>query len=137
GTGGTGEVPAGGQPAVVVRDEVVEPVVVPTPESVEPEIVTDTVVDVVESTDDASAVTNTLPGDSGHVVANVSAEVEPASTPAVGIDEDASAGAASQLPVEELPRTAGLFDDVPQPIAPPPADDAARAIEQENGEQRI
>ncbi|WP_460728402.1 ribonuclease E [Lysobacter rhizosphaerae] len=138
GTGGTGEVPTGaGQPAVVVRDEVVEPVVVPTPESVEPEIVTDTVVDVVESTDDASAVTNTLPGDSGHVVANVSAEVEPASTPALGIDEDESAGAASQLPVEELPRTAGLFDDVPQPIAPPPADAAARAIEQEGGEQRI
>ncbi|WP_310053827.1 ribonuclease E [Agrilutibacter niabensis] len=138
GTGGTVEGPAGaGQPAVVVHDEVVEPVIVPTPESVEPEIVTDTVVDVVESTDDASAVTNTLPGDSGHVVANVSAEVEPASTPAVGIDEDESAAAASQLPVEELPRTAGLFDDVPQPIAPPPADAAARAIEQESGEQRI
>jgi ribonuclease E len=127
------------QPAVVVRDEAVEPVVVPAPEPVEPEIVNDIVVDVFESTDtdDASAVTNTLPGDSGHVVANVSAEVEPASTPALGIDEDQSAGAASQLPVEELPRTAGLFDDVPQPIAPPPADAAARAIEQEGGEQRI
>jgi ribonuclease E len=40
------------------------------------------------------------------------------------------------LPVDELPRTAGLFDDVPQPVAPAPADAAAKAAEQENGEQR-
>jgi hypothetical protein len=103
---------------------------------VEPETITDIVIDIDETSGDSSALTNTLPGDSGHVVANVSAEVEPATTAAVGIDEEPAATASSQLPVEELPRTAGLFDDVPQPISPSPADAATKGAGQDNGEQR-
>jgi hypothetical protein len=53
------------------------------------------------------------------------------------VDEEPASAATSQLPVDEQPRTAGLFDNVPQPVAPAPADAAAKAAEQqENGEQR-
>jgi ribonuclease E len=124
------------EPAVVVNEQAIEPAIVPAPEPVEPETITDIVIDIDETSGDSSALTNTLPGDSGHVVANVSAEVEPATTAAVGIDEEPAATASSQLPVEELPRTAGLFDDVPQPISPSPADAATKGAGQDNGEQR-
>lgn len=125
-------------PAVIVQDEAVEPVIVPSPEPVEPEPVTDVVVDAVDTASDerGNEAVNTLPGETSYVSANVSAEVEPASTAAASIDEEAGAAMNSQLPVEELPRTAGLFDDVPQPITPSPADAAANSAEQENGGQR-
>lgn len=122
-------------PAVVVTDEAVEPVVVPAPEPVEPEPVTNVVVDRFAATpEDAASITDTLPGDSDDASAEVSTEVEPALTAPVSIEEDAAA-AASQVPEEELPRTAGLFDDMPQPIAPTPADTAAKAVEQDSGER--
>ena len=125
-------------PAVVIRDKVIEPEVVPAPEPVLPEPVADIVVDrLAETMDESAPVANTLPGETGQVHANVSAEVEPASTAAVSIDEEPASTAASQLPVEELPRTAGLFDDVPQPVAPAPADAAAKAAEQDGDEHRV
>ncbi|GAB3094789.1 ribonuclease E [Lysobacter terrae] len=122
------------EPAVVVNEEKIEASLVPEPEPVEPESLNDIVIDIDESPDD----TNTLHGESHHGSAVVSAEVEPASTAAVGIDEEPASAATSQLPTEELPRTAGLFDDVPQPMAPAPADAAAKVAGQEdNGEQRV
>jgi len=128
----TGEI----EPAVVVSNETVEATIVPTPEPVEPEPVAEVIVDQLEQTTDDSEIANALPGEDSHAAAEVSAEVEPASTAAISIDEEPATAATSQLPVEELPRTAGLFDDVPQPIAPAPADAAAKGAEQENGEQR-
>lgn len=121
-------------PAVAVDEEAVEPVVVPAPEPVGPEVVGEVVVDpLTETADDSSPLANSLHG--GHS-AGVSAEVEPASTALVSIDEESAAAANSQLPASELPRTAGLFDDVPQPAAPSPADAAANAAEPDNDEQR-
>jgi ribonuclease E len=130
--------PAGDvMPAVVVTDEAVESTIVPEPEPVEPEPVTDVVVDrLTGSSEDASSVTNTLPGEIAEPSADMSTEVEPASTAAASIDEEPAAAAAEQSPLEELPRTAGLFDNVPQPTAPTPADAAAKAAEQDSGEQR-
>jgi len=126
------------EPAAVVNNEAVEAVIVPTPEPVEPEPVTEVIVDRLEQVTDDSEIANALPGEAGHTAAEVSAEVEPAATAAVSIDEEPAAAATSQLPVEELPRTAGLFDDVPQPVAPAPADAATKGAEQDNnGEQRV
>ncbi|KQY52381.1 ribonuclease E [Lysobacter sp. Root494] len=123
-------------PAVVVQDEPVAAEVVPLPEPVEPEPVADIVIDPQKQAGESDPAVNTLPGEMASANTGVSAEVEPASTPAVNVDEEPAAAAASQLPVDELPRTAGLFDAVPQPVAPTPADAAAKAAEQENGEQR-
>jgi len=124
-------------PAVVVQDEPVAAEVVPMPEPVQQETVAEIVIDPETEAGETNAGVNTLPGETAYATAGtVSAEVEPASTPAVNIDEEPGAAAASQLPVDELPRTAGLFDDVPQPVAPAPADAAAKAAEQDNGEQR-
>jgi len=123
-------------PAVVVQDEPVEPEVVPLPEPVQPEPVADIVIDPDTQAGENNPAVNTLPGETTYSNAGVSAEVEPASTAAVDVDEGPAAAATSQLPDDELPRTAGLFDAVPQPVAPAPADAAAKAAEQENGEQR-
>ncbi|MFC5577956.1 ribonuclease E/G [Lysobacter niabensis] len=137
---GTGEsvvTPAGEVvPAVVVTEQAVEPVIVPAPEPVEPEPVTEVVVDrLAGSSEDASSIANTLPGEIAEPNADASTEVEPAST-AASTDEEPADAAASQSPVEELPRTAGLFDNVPQPMAPGPADAAAKATEHDGGERR-
>ena len=123
-------------PAVVVTDEAVEPVIVPAPEPVEPEPVTEVVVDRLAGSEDTSSIANTLPGEIAEPNADASTEVEPASTAAASTDEEPAEAAASQSPVEELPRTAGLFDNVPQPMAPGPADAAAKAAEHEGGERR-
>ena len=128
-------------PAVVVEDVPVAPEVVPLPEPVQPEPVAEIVlepdaIDPEAQSGASNPAVNTLPGETASAHAGVSAEVEPASTPATNVDEEPATAAASQLPVDELPRTAGLFDAVPQPAAPAPADAAAKAAEQENGEQR-
>lgn len=117
-------------PAVVVQDEPVALEVVPLPEPVQPEPVADIVIDSEIQAGESNPAVNTLLGE----LASASSEVEPAMTPTVSVDEEPAA-AASQLSVDELPRTAGLFDDVPQPVAPAPADAAAKAAEQDNGEQ--
>jgi ribonuclease E len=122
---------------VVVQDEPVAPEVVPLPEPVQLEPVANIVVDPETQAGENNPAVNTLPGETAHANAEVSAEVEPASTSAVTVDEEPATAATSQLPVDEQPRTAGLFDNVPQPVAPAPADAAAKAAEQqENGEQR-
>jgi ribonuclease E len=128
----SGEVAA----AVVVQDEPVAPEIVPLPEPVQAEPVAEIIIDPETQDEERNPSVNTLPGETAYANAGVSAEVEPASTPAVNVDEEPAAAATSQLPADELPRTAGLFDDVPQPVAPSPADAAAKAAEQENGEQR-
>jgi ribonuclease E len=125
-------------PGVVVNDETVETTVVPAPEPVEPEPVTDTVVDTLIGTADSdSSAVNTLPGETPTDQVLASTEVEPASGPFANIDaEPAAVDGLAENQAEELPRTAGLFDDIAQPAAPAPADAATTPAEQQNDGQR-
>ncbi|QSX77757.1 Rne/Rng family ribonuclease [Agrilutibacter solisilvae] len=74
----------------------------------------ETSVDKVAAAADAAAVVNTMPADVASSTAPASSEVEPALTAPTPIDETP----ADDVAVESAPRTAGLFDSLPDNAAP-------------------
>jgi ribonuclease E len=121
-----------------VSEEPVEAAVVAAPEPIEPEPVNEVVIDKfgAESADSAP-VANALPSSEVEGAEPlVSTEVEPASAAPAAIDEPpAAAAAAVESSSEDLPRTAGLFDHVPHPVAPEASEAAAQAKQDQEGEE--